>query len=364
MPELLAIEGLRAGYGEAVVLPQLVADARRRARSLALLGRNGTGKTTLINSIVGVTRRFARPHPLDGARHHAAARRPARARRHRLGAAGAQHLPLADGRGEHDRGGAARAVDGRQGLRDVPAACRAAAQSRQPALRRRAADAGDRPRADAEPEAAAAGRAAGRARADHRRGTARRAEGASSASEGTCAIVVEQNAAEGAWRSPAARLFWNAARSSMRPRATRCAAIRRCSTAISASAARAERLTATSFIALVTMTKRLPEVSSIQGVTAMQRTKPPFRADEVGSLLRSDRVKDARAKLEKGAIKADELRKIEDSEIEKIVHKQASVGLQACDRRRVPPLLVAFRFPAASRPAARCMRPKASSSRA
>ena len=60
----------------------------------------------------------------------------------------------------------------------------------------------------------------------------------------------------------------------------------------------------------------------------MQRTKPPFRADEVGSLLRSDRVKDARAKLEKGAIKADELRKIEDSEIDKIVHKQASIGLK------------------------------------
>jgi len=60
----------------------------------------------------------------------------------------------------------------------------------------------------------------------------------------------------------------------------------------------------------------------------MQRTKPPFRADEVGSLLRPERIKDARAKLEKGAITADELKKIEDSEIEKVVHKQASSGLQ------------------------------------
>ena len=60
----------------------------------------------------------------------------------------------------------------------------------------------------------------------------------------------------------------------------------------------------------------------------MLRTKPPFRADEVGSLLRSDRVKDARAKLEKGQITAAELRTIEDSEIEKIVHKQASIGLK------------------------------------
>jgi branched-chain amino acid transport system ATP-binding protein len=57
MPDLLAIDGLRAGYGEAVVLPGM---SLRLAEGhvLALLGRNGTGKTTLINSIVGVTRRF------------------------------------------------------------------------------------------------------------------------------------------------------------------------------------------------------------------------------------------------------------------------------------------------------------------
>jgi branched-chain amino acid transport system ATP-binding protein len=57
MADFLAIEGLRAGYGEAVVLPGL---SLRLAEGqvLALLGRNGTGKTTLINSIVGVTRRF------------------------------------------------------------------------------------------------------------------------------------------------------------------------------------------------------------------------------------------------------------------------------------------------------------------
>src|SRR5207247_9941141 len=60
----------------------------------------------------------------------------------------------------------------------------------------------------------------------------------------------------------------------------------------------------------------------------MQRTRAPFRADEVGSLLRPQKIKDARAKLEKGEISADELSKIEDSEIEKIVHKQASVGLK------------------------------------
>src|SRR5262249_36831067 len=57
MPDLLAIEALRAGYGEAVVLPGLSLRLAE-GEGLALLGRNGTGKTTLINSIVGVTRRF------------------------------------------------------------------------------------------------------------------------------------------------------------------------------------------------------------------------------------------------------------------------------------------------------------------
>jgi branched-chain amino acid transport system ATP-binding protein len=65
MPEMLVIEDLRAGYGEAVVLPQLSL-MLKRGEGLALLGRNGTGKTTLINSIVGVTRRFAGRIVLDG----------------------------------------------------------------------------------------------------------------------------------------------------------------------------------------------------------------------------------------------------------------------------------------------------------
>jgi branched-chain amino acid transport system ATP-binding protein len=65
MREMLVIEDLRAGYGEAVVLPQLSLTLKR-GEGLALLGRNGTGKTTLINSIVGVTRRFAGRIVLDG----------------------------------------------------------------------------------------------------------------------------------------------------------------------------------------------------------------------------------------------------------------------------------------------------------
>ena len=58
MAELLRVEGLRAGYGEAVVV-QGVDFELDAGRSLALLGRNGTGKTTLLNTLVGVTRRHA-----------------------------------------------------------------------------------------------------------------------------------------------------------------------------------------------------------------------------------------------------------------------------------------------------------------
>ncbi|MBN9082328.1 MAG: ABC transporter ATP-binding protein [Rhizobiales bacterium 62-17] len=55
MADLLKVEGLRAGYGEALVLNGI--SLRLEAgRAMALLGRNGTGKTTLINTIVGATR--------------------------------------------------------------------------------------------------------------------------------------------------------------------------------------------------------------------------------------------------------------------------------------------------------------------
>ena len=65
MPDLLHIEALRAGYGDAVVLPGMSLTLGE-GQVLALLGRNGTGKTTLINSIVGVTRRFSGTVALAG----------------------------------------------------------------------------------------------------------------------------------------------------------------------------------------------------------------------------------------------------------------------------------------------------------
>ena len=56
MAELLAIEGLTAGYGEAVVLED-VSLSLSTGDSLAVLGRNGVGKTTLLATIMGLTRR-------------------------------------------------------------------------------------------------------------------------------------------------------------------------------------------------------------------------------------------------------------------------------------------------------------------
>jgi branched-chain amino acid transport system ATP-binding protein len=66
MPDLLTVERLKAGYGEAVVLSGL-SFSLAQGQALAVLGRNGMGKTTLINSIVGVTRHFSGTIRLDGA---------------------------------------------------------------------------------------------------------------------------------------------------------------------------------------------------------------------------------------------------------------------------------------------------------
>ena len=195
MAELLrAATSLSAGYGEAVVL-----DRRRlslgEGQSLALLGRNGTGKTTLINT----HRRRDAPARRARSRSAGATSRgcaPTSARAAGIGWVPQERNIFKSLTVEENLTAVARpgpwTVDAR--LRDVPAAGGAAAQSRQPALGRRAADAGDRPRADAQPELAAARRAARRAGADHRRGTAGARCGRIIREEGLSAIVVEQNA--------------------------------------------------------------------------------------------------------------------------------------------------------------------------
>ena len=60
----------------------------------------------------------------------------------------------------------------------------------------------------------------------------------------------------------------------------------------------------------------------------MPRSKPPFRADVVGSILRTAPLKEARAKRDKGEINAAQLKEVEDREIETIIKKQEEVGLK------------------------------------
>jgi 5-methyltetrahydropteroyltriglutamate--homocysteine methyltransferase len=62
---------------------------------------------------------------------------------------------------------------------------------------------------------------------------------------------------------------------------------------------------------------------------SMKRSNPPFRADQVGSLLRSAPVKQARTQRLAGEITPVDLKAVEDAEIRKLVARQESIGLQA-----------------------------------
>ena len=70
MAEWLRIESLSAGYGQAVILHD-VSLSLAQGETLALLGRNGTGKTTLMNTIAGATRQHAGRIILNGEALHA-----------------------------------------------------------------------------------------------------------------------------------------------------------------------------------------------------------------------------------------------------------------------------------------------------
>jgi 5-methyltetrahydropteroyltriglutamate--homocysteine methyltransferase len=61
----------------------------------------------------------------------------------------------------------------------------------------------------------------------------------------------------------------------------------------------------------------------------MQRTKPPFRADHVGSLLRTASLKAARERRARGEIAADAFKAIEDREVEGVIARQEAVGLKS-----------------------------------
>ena len=69
MADLLNVEGLSAGYGEAVVIND-VSFSLAEGQTLALLGRNGTGKTTLMNTLAGATRQHGGRISLGGVALH------------------------------------------------------------------------------------------------------------------------------------------------------------------------------------------------------------------------------------------------------------------------------------------------------
>ena len=64
-PVLLSVNNLSAGYGEAVIL-QHISFQMKAGETLALLGRNGTGKTSLIDTLAGATRQHQGEIILDG----------------------------------------------------------------------------------------------------------------------------------------------------------------------------------------------------------------------------------------------------------------------------------------------------------
>ena len=69
MADLLQVNNVSAGYGEAVILNG-VSLALGEGETLALLGRNGTGKTTLMNTLAGATRQHGGSISLGGVALH------------------------------------------------------------------------------------------------------------------------------------------------------------------------------------------------------------------------------------------------------------------------------------------------------
>jgi len=57
--------------------------------------------------------------------------------------------------------------------------------------------------------------------------------------------------------------------------------------------------------------------------------KAPFRLDHVGSFLRPERLKEARAKFNAGEINAEELERVENEEIIALIEKEKELGLKS-----------------------------------
>jgi 5-methyltetrahydropteroyltriglutamate--homocysteine methyltransferase len=60
----------------------------------------------------------------------------------------------------------------------------------------------------------------------------------------------------------------------------------------------------------------------------MTSQKPPFRADQVGSLLRPQYLKEARVKRDRGELSPQNIRAVEDRAIRELVAKEEGVGLK------------------------------------
>ena len=89
MPEiLLAFDQVRAGYGDAVVLDGVSFEVPEHG-SLAVLGRNGVGKSTLFLTIMGYTQIMRGTVAWRGSGYYRAAAASSSQSRHRVGGAGA-----------------------------------------------------------------------------------------------------------------------------------------------------------------------------------------------------------------------------------------------------------------------------------
>ena len=169
---LLIVEGLNAYYGSAHVLQDVSFELGEQA--VAIVGRNGMGKTTLCAAIMGIS-----PPRATGLGEASRARSSSAGPRTRSpgsasatcrrGAGCSRRSPWTSTCAWPRAPERRQALDDGRRLRAVPAARRAEAERRRAAVRRRAADARDRARARHEPEAADHGRALRGARADDHR---------------------------------------------------------------------------------------------------------------------------------------------------------------------------------------------------
>src|SRR5262245_37144705 len=76
--------------------------------------------------------------------------------------------------------------------------------------------------------------------------------------------------------------------------------------------------------------RRQPQLRPMKGrKNDVERQQPPFRADTVGSLLRTAALKDARSRAAAGKITSAELKAVEDREIKAILRRQEDIGLRA-----------------------------------